>query len=132
VLLANELSYDTGDMLSKHNELYATLTPEQLFAYNQIVDVVERNLGRMFFVDGFGGTGKTHLWNALSFRFRSEGKIVLNVAFSGIASILLPGGKIAHSQFAIPMVLTEESCCMIEKGSKKAELLAMASLIIWD
>lgn len=51
----------------------------------------------MFFVDGYGGTGKTFLWNALSFKFRSEGKIVLNVALSGIASLLPPGGRTTHS-----------------------------------
>ncbi|MCH95805.1 ATP-dependent DNA helicase PIF1 [Trifolium medium] len=57
----------------------------------------------MFFIDGFGGIGKTYLWNTLSFRFRSEGKIVLNVASSGIASLLLPGGRTAHSQFGLPL-----------------------------
>jgi uncharacterized radical SAM superfamily protein len=63
---------------------------------------------------------------------RSQGKIVINVASSGIASILLPGGRTAHSQFGIPMVLTKESCCTIKKKSDKANLLMMASLIIWD
>lgn len=86
----------------------------------------------MFFVNGYGGTGKTFLWKTLSYRLRSEGKIVLNVASSGIASILLPGGKTAHSQFGIPLVLTKEACCKIDKKSKKAELLIMSSLIIWD
>jgi ATP-dependent DNA helicase PIF1 len=86
----------------------------------------------MFFVDGFGGSGKTYLWNVLSYRFRSEGKIVLNVASSGIASLLLPGGRTAHSQFGIPLVLTEESCCRIDKQGAKGELLKITSLIIWD
>lgn len=58
-----------------------------------------------FFVDGYGGTGETYLWNALSFRFRSEGKVVLNVASSGIASSLISGGRTAHSQFSIPLDL---------------------------
>jgi hypothetical protein len=132
ILLANELSYDSAEMFSKHNDLFLNLNEEQMFAYHQILDAVYGNLGRMFFVDGYGGTGKTYLWNALSFKLRSEGKIVLNVASSGIASLLLPGGKTAHSQFAIPLVLIEESFCKIDKDSKKAELLAMASLIIWD
>jgi ATP-dependent DNA helicase PIF1 len=56
----------------------------------------------------------------------------LNVASSGIASILLPGGRTAHSQLGLPLVLTKESCCRIKKNSKKAQLLMMASLIIWD
>ncbi|CAJ2641331.1 unnamed protein product [Trifolium pratense] len=52
--------------------------------------------------------------------------------FSGITSILLPGGRTAHSQFGIPLNLTKESCCKIVVKSDKAQLLAMASLIIWD
>ena len=132
VLLANELSYDRGEMLAKHELYFRSLNVEQLSTYKHIVDAVNCGVGQMFFVDGYGGTGKTFLWNALSFRFRSEGKIVLNVASSGIASLLLPGGRTAHSQFAIPMLLTKDSCCRIDKGTDKAQLLELASLIIWD
>jgi ATP-dependent DNA helicase PIF1 len=132
ILIANEMSYDTSKMLDKHNNIYQTLYLEQLNAYHQVVDYVSNGLGQMFFIDGFGGSDKTYLWNVLSFHFRSEGKVVLNVSSSGIASLLLPGGRTAHSQFAIPLILTEESCCNIDKESKKAELLTMASLIIWD
>jgi ATP-dependent DNA helicase PIF1 len=132
IFIANELSYDADEMRLKHEELFTSLNHEQLSAYNQIVDAVTNNLGRMFFVDGFGGSGKTYLWNALSFRFRSEGKIVINVASSGIASLLLPGGRTAHSQLGIPLTLTEESICKLDKKGKKAQLLGMASLFIWD
>jgi hypothetical protein len=132
IFIANELSHDCDEMRSKHDEFYRSLNQEQLSAYNQIVDAVTNNLGRMFFVDGFGGSGKTYLWNALSFRFRSMGKIVVNVASSGIASLLLPGGRTAHSQLGIPLTLTEESVCRLDKRGKKAELLGMASLFIWD
>ena len=132
VLLANELAYDQNEMLTMHGHYFSNLNEGQLSSYDQIVHSVENNSGGMFFVYGYGGTGKTYLWNALSFRFRSEGKIVINVASSGIASLLLPGGRTAHSQFAIPLVLVEDSCCLIEKNGKKAQLLTMASLIIWD
>jgi ATP-dependent DNA helicase PIF1 len=132
LFIDNELSYDNDEMSLKHEELFANLNDEQLKAYHEIVNSVTNNLGGMFFVDGFGGSGKTYLWNALSFRFRSEGKIVLNVASSGIASLLLPGGRTAHSQFGIPLLLTEESCCRLDKKGKKAQLFGMASLIIWD
>ena len=131
VLLANELGYDQDEMLTKHGLYFSNLNEGQLSAYSQIVHSVESNSGGMFFVYGYGGTGKTYLWNALSFRFRSKGKIVINVASSGIASLLLPGGKTTHSMFAIPLVLVKDSCCLIEKDGKKAQLLTMASLIIW-
>lgn len=104
----------------------------QKAAYDCIVNAVNGKLGGFFFVDGYGGTGKTYLWRALSYRFRSESKVVLNVASSGIASLLLPGGRTAHSLFEIPLVLNESSCCNIKQGSMKAELLQRTSLIIWD
>ncbi|XP_045792256.1 ATP-dependent DNA helicase PIF1-like isoform X2 [Trifolium pratense] len=132
ILLANELMYDKVDMLAKHKEYYSNLNFSQKAAYDCIVNAVNGESGGFFFVDGYGGTGKTYLWRALSFRFRSESKIVLNVASSGIASLLLPGGRTAHSQFAIPLVLNESSCCNVKQGSVKAELLQQAGLIIWD
>ncbi|XP_016178806.1 uncharacterized protein LOC107621286 [Arachis ipaensis] len=68
----------------------------------------------------------------LSARLRSEKRIVINVASSGIASLLLPGGKTAHSMFNIPIELTEETVCRIKKDSAKAEVVRLADLIIWD
>jgi ATP-dependent DNA helicase PIF1 len=132
ILLENEYQYDCGEMTDLHDKHINNLNSDQLNAYHTIYSAIDNGLGNMFFVNGYGGTGKTYLWRTLTYRLRSEGKIVLNVASSGIASILLPGGKTAHSQFGIPLLLTKEACCKIEKGSKKAELLIMSSLIIWD
>jgi ATP-dependent DNA helicase PIF1 len=132
ILLENEFQYDYAEMKALHEEHVNNLNPDQILAYRSIYDAIDNGVGTMFFVDGYGGTGKTFLWKTLTYRLRSEGKIVVNVASSGIASILLPGGRTAHSQFGIPLVLTKESCCKIEKNSKKAELLIMTSLIIWD
>jgi len=48
--------------------------------------------GGLFFLNGPGGTtGKTFVYQALSHAIHGQGKIVLCVASSGIAS-LLPGG----------------------------------------
>jgi ATP-dependent DNA helicase PIF1 len=92
VLIENELKYDSGVMKDLFEEHVSSLNPEQLAAYEEIIAVVDNGNGSMFFVDGYGGTGKTYLWKTISYKLRSEGKIVLNVASSGIASILLPGG----------------------------------------
>jgi len=72
------------------------------------------------------------MWRTLSAAFRSEGKIVLTVASSGIASLLLPGGRTAHSKFKIPVPTLDNSVCNIEQGSEASELLKKAELIIWD
>ncbi|XP_016177755.1 uncharacterized protein LOC107620044 [Arachis ipaensis] len=62
----------------------------------------------------------------------SLGDIVLNVASSGIASLLLPNGRTAHSRFKILLNITEDSVCNIKPGSPQAMLLLKAKLIIWN
>ena len=65
-------------------------------------------------------------------RLRSEGKIVLVVASSGVAALLLPGGRTAHSRFIILIDISDHSTCEIRQGTQLAELIKKTSLIIWD
>ncbi|XP_074580731.1 uncharacterized protein LOC141837184 [Curcuma longa] len=96
------------------------------------MNAVDSNKGGVFFVYGYGGTGKTFVWKTLSAFLRSKGEIVLNVASSGITSLLLPSERTAHSRFAIPFNPNEESTFNIKQGSPLAELIVKAKLIIWD
>ncbi len=57
---------------------------------------------------------------------------MLAVASSGIASLLLLGGKIAHSRFKIPIDLHNESTCNITEQMKVVVLVRKVDLIIWD
>ncbi|KAF7839586.1 ATP-dependent DNA helicase PIF1-like [Senna tora] len=57
---------------------------------------------------------------------------LLIVASSGIASQLIPGGRTAHSRFAIPLNIDGNSTCHIVQGSDLAELMVHTKLIIWD
>ncbi|KAF7826876.1 uncharacterized protein G2W53_018040 [Senna tora] len=91
-----------------------------------------RNLGGIFFVNGFGGSGKTYIWNTLTSALCSKGDIVLAVASSGIASQLIPGGRTALSRFGIPLDINENSTGHIMQGSDLAKLLVHTKLIIWD
>ncbi|GJT18623.1 ATP-dependent DNA helicase PIF1-like protein [Tanacetum coccineum] len=88
--------------------------------------------GGMFFVYGYGGTEKTYLYKTMSSALRSKGEIVVNVASSGIATLLLEGGRMAHSQFAILINVVEDSMCHIGADSDLADLIRRAKLIIWD
>nr|GEX39510.1 ATP-dependent DNA helicase PIF1-like [Tanacetum cinerariifolium] len=56
-----------------------------------------------------GDTGKTFLYKTIISRLRSGWKIILVVASSGIASLLLPARRTAHSRFIIPLELLENS-----------------------
>jgi len=66
------------------------------------------------------------------FNITFQGIIVLIVASSGIASLLLSGGRTTHSKFRIPIPTIDNSICNIEQGSKAAKLLKVVDLIIWD
>ena len=81
---------------------------------------------------GFGGIGKTFIWKTLSAAIRCRDQIVLNVASSGIASLLLEGGRTAHSRFGISLNPDEFSVCKIKPKSDLANLVKEASLVIWD
>ena len=93
---------------------------------------VELDKGGVFFVYGYGGTGKTFLWKTLAAAIRCKGQIVLNVASSGIASLLLSRGRTAHSRFHIPINLNEDSLCSMKPNTHTANLLKETKLIIWD
>ncbi|XP_024016211.1 ATP-dependent DNA helicase PIF1-like [Eutrema salsugineum] len=58
--------------------------------------------------------------------------VVLKVASSRIAALLLEGGRTAHSRFAIPIVVNKFTFCSIKKESNLADLIRIAKLIIWD
>nr|KAJ0188926.1 hypothetical protein LSAT_V11C900458960 [Lactuca sativa] len=131
-LITEELDFDRTTLLQEFYQLLGTLTYEQRGVFDDIITNVKKKKGGVFFVYGYGGTGKTFLWKTLSAALRSEGEIVLNVASSGIASLLLTGGRTAHSRFIIPLNLTEDSFCSITPESDVAELLKKTSLIIWD
>ncbi|CAH9134582.1 unnamed protein product, partial [Cuscuta epithymum] len=122
-MIYEELSYDRSAMTEEHAKLVGSLTDEQKSVYETIMHSVEEEVGGVFFVYGYGGSGKTFVWRTLSAALRSKGEIVLNVASSGIASLLLPGGRTAHSRFAIPISLNEDSTCNIKQGSPLARLI---------
>ncbi|KAG5003647.1 hypothetical protein JHK84_027903 [Glycine max] len=105
---------------------------EQKTIVDTIMSVVNTQSVAVYFLYGYGGTGKTFVWTTLSSGIHSNGGIVCTVASSGIASLLLPGSRTAHSKFTIPIPATENSTCNIHQGSELAELLKVTKLIVWD
>ncbi|XP_022040344.1 uncharacterized protein LOC110942890 [Helianthus annuus] len=116
-LLYEERAYDITHLGNLYDSQLTMLTDEQRFVFEEIMAAVN---------------GKTFLWKTLSAAIRSKGQIVLNVASSGIASLLLDGGRTAHSRFNIPLNLTEDSVCNIKPESDVSKLLHETKLIIWD
>ncbi|CAJ2631062.1 unnamed protein product [Trifolium pratense] len=132
MFIVDALNYDKTELAKTHDSLLSMLTSEQRDAYDKIMESVLSGYGRFFFLYGYGGTGKTFIWKTLSAAVRSKCLIVLNAASSGIASLLLPGGKTAHSSFGIPIEINELSTSNFKKDSLQAELISEAKLIIWD
>ncbi|KAJ1280345.1 hypothetical protein BS78_04G224900 [Paspalum vaginatum] len=131
-LIEQELSYDSSSLLVESDRLVGSLNSEQLAAFTSITDSVMGGAPGFFFVSGYGGTGKTYLWNAIVAYLRGHGKIVLTVASSGVASLLLPGGRTAHSRFKIPCDLDDGTVCDVRRGSMLGELIEATSLVILD
>ncbi|XP_074370726.1 uncharacterized protein LOC141711915 [Apium graveolens] len=130
--IIEETSYDKDEMKKLHDANYSKLNVEQMKVYQSVINSIEHDKGRLFFVHDSGGCGKTFIWKTICCRLRSEIKIVLPVASSGIASTLLPGGRMAHSRFHIPLKLYQNSTAGIKHGTNIVELLHHTSLIIWD
>ena len=131
-LILDELSYDRASLTELHKKYLSCLTVEKNFFYDEIMSTASENKGGFFFLYGFGGIGKTFIWKTLLVALRSKGEIVLNVALSCIASLLLPRGRIGHSTLSIPIQINEDSTCNIKQRSPQFELLSKTKLIIWD
>ncbi|XP_074355682.1 uncharacterized protein LOC141695325 [Apium graveolens] len=131
-LILEEASYDTEEIKKIHEKNHSLLNDEQKRVYDSILDNINHKKGGVFFVYGSGGSGKTFLWQTLYCRLRSEHKIVLPVASCSIATMLLPGGRTAHSRFHIPLKLDEHCSAGLRHGTDISELIQQTDLIIWD
>lgn len=131
-LLYEEYMYDKHALAVEAKKCLDMLNEKQLNVYMTITTNVKQKTGGLYFVYGHGGTGKTFLWKTIISSLRSEGKVVLAVASSGIASLLIEGGRTAHSRFKVPINIDENSTCDIKQKTFLAELIAQTDLVVWD
>ncbi|XP_071713564.1 uncharacterized protein [Rutidosis leptorrhynchoides] len=131
-LIMEEKNYDCNVLIADLKNMLPKMNVKQREIYDLVLHASDNNLQELLFIYGHGGTGKTFLWKSIITSIRSQGQIVLAVASSGIASLLLPSGQTAHSRFKIPIVLTDESMCNIKKKTHLSSLLLQTSLIVWD
>ena len=105
----------------------AQLNVDQKF----IFDFITKESKKMIYIDGPGGTGKTFLHKTLIHYCLSMGKKVLAIAWTGIASILMPNGMISHKTSKLPLDLTnnETSFSKLESDKKRSREY---NVIVWD
>lgn len=92
--IEDELLLEQHQMIGKNQ--YEKLNEPQKLIVDTILDWVLHNNHDNFqcvFIDGLGGSGKTFVYNTIFHLLRVEGKIVCNMAFTGITTTLLLRGK---------------------------------------
>ena len=130
--IQEELQYD---ILKLERDVFykeCTLNDQQKVVYEAVIQSVMNNSGKIFCLNASGGTGKTYLMNLILAKVRSEKKIALATALSGIASTLLDSGRTLHSRMKVPLTLTDESTCGFSRRDATGVLLQEASLLIID
>ncbi|GKA18937.1 ribonuclease H-like domain-containing protein, partial [Tanacetum coccineum] len=100
-LLMEEKSYNRELLAREKERLMGKLNEKQRRIFDLIMNACTNNQQELIFVYGHGGTGKTFLWKAVTYTLRAKGKIVLAIASSGVASLLLSAGRTAHSRLII-------------------------------
>ncbi|PIA30596.1 hypothetical protein AQUCO_05500127v1 [Aquilegia coerulea] len=84
ILEHEALAYEGLDVVA--DQKIARLNVEQLHAYKEVTYSVLNNSGKIFFLNGPAGTGKTFVYNTITDSLRSQGHIVIMVSSSGVAS----------------------------------------------
>lgn len=132
-LYANEQNYNLAHLKDFIDKNESWLVGQQKDACITIHSI-ENNLGKVYFIDAPGGTGKTFLITILLAKVRYGKKIALAVASSGIAATLRDGGRTAHSTFKLPLNLIhiDDPICNIRKGSDSVKVIQDCALVVWD
>ncbi|XP_058745886.1 uncharacterized protein LOC131618736 [Vicia villosa] len=72
------------------------------------------------------------MWWTLASALRSKYDICITVETSGIATLLLPGGRTAHSRFKLPVPMLDNSTYNIQYIYEAVELLRQGKLKFLD
>jgi hypothetical protein len=128
--LAAKLDYDRNVLHGYINQNLPRLNICQEIAITTVFNVIAQGEGAVFFLDDPSGSGKTFIYKVLLALVRRDGHVTIGVASSGIAALLLEGGRTAHSVFKIPIAFGRDSMCSIPVQSDSTELLREAKLIV--
>ena len=127
-----ELDYSSPELAEEALHNYGLMNHEQKAVFNAIKHAVDNGKGGIFAINAPGGTGKTFVVKTILAYVRGKSQIALAMATSGIAAILLPGGRTVHSKLHVPIELDDNSLCSIKDRSAAARLVKRCSLMVID
>ena len=131
--ILEETSYDSEQLKDDARKSYMFMNEDQRTVFDAVMNSVNKKLGKLFAIDAPGGTGKTFVLHALLAKVRSEGKIALAMATTGIASTLLPNGRTIHTKLKLPIKLDDDkSLIPYNDGSPFVQLMQKTNLMIID
>jgi DNA replication protein DnaC len=78
-LVQEELAYDRHSLTTDADNAEDRLNDDQRNAYETILNVVTNKEGKLFFMYGSGGTGKTFVWTTFLSRLRGKEKSCLQL-----------------------------------------------------
>ena len=131
-VLQDELSYNVEDLARKAETNIEKMNDDQRAVYEAVIEAVAIGDGKIFAIDAPGGTGKTFVLDSLLSKVRSEGKIALAMATTGIASTLLPNGRTLHTKLKVPIDLDDRSEIPFRENSPFTQLIKETVLVIID
>jgi hypothetical protein len=114
------------------NTWFCSLNQDQLQIANEVIGLASTSKPWMVYIDGPGGTGKTHFLNTLISYFSAQGKNIVTVSSSGIASLMLRDATTAHARFKIPVKIQSNSVCNFNAKTRVGQELLKVQVIVWD
>ena len=127
--------YDRDETATLVDKQRAIFNPEQAAAFDAILKSITNNQGYLFFIHTAGGCRKTFLYNTIAAEVRRRGQMALYVVSSGIATLLLDGGRIFYTFylcFKISFSISKNSVAGLKWNSYMFPVIQQTKVIIWD
>ena len=135
VVIREELDFDVAEIRAKAEDRQHNYTEEQNVIHQKVLEAVENDTPKCFFIKARGGCGKTFLLNGLLWAIRGlhpGGCVALATATTGKAARHLHKGRTFHSCFKAPLTLSDDCRLRIPVQSELSKLVQMAKVILVD
>jgi len=123
--------YDVDEMATLVDKQRTIFNPDQVAAFDAILESITNNQGHLFFIHAAGGCGKTFLCNTIAAEVKRRGQVALCVALSEIAALLLDEGRTSHLCFKIPLSIHKDSVAGLKHNIYMFPVLQQTRVIIW-